>query len=109
MDELGEAPRDDVERALADIWRHVLGVDTVGVFDDFYDIGGHSLLAMSLASQVTSRLHIDFPVNEVERRPTIASQAEAITRALSGDGASAAPTAQTHSPDARSPTDPGTG
>lgn len=101
MDEPGLAPRNDLERALADIWRDILGLDTVGVLDDFYDIGGHSLLAMSLSSQVTSRLHVEFLVRDVQQWPTIASQAEAITRALTGhDGAGSQPTAQTVSPEA---------
>jgi acyl transferase domain-containing protein len=39
-------PRSDTERAIAKIWRETLRIDRVGVYDNFFDIGGHSLLAM---------------------------------------------------------------
>lgn len=103
MHNSGLAPRDELERLLAEIWCDVLGVDTIGVLDDFYDVGGHSLLAMSLSSRVTSRLHVDFPVRAVAQWPTIASQAEAISRALIGrGGVSPKPAARPGSPEAPS-------
>ena len=46
------APRDDLERRLANIWEKVLGVGTVGIRDDFFHLGGHSLLAVRLVSEI---------------------------------------------------------
>ena len=43
-----EAPRDDRERAIAGLWTHLLGVERIGVHDNFFDLGGHSLLVARL-------------------------------------------------------------
>ncbi|MDO3686252.1 non-ribosomal peptide synthetase/MFS transporter [Micromonospora sp. C28ISP2-4] len=45
-------PRDDAERALAAIWSEVLGVDTLGIDDDFFDLGGHSMLATQVVAKI---------------------------------------------------------
>ena len=51
----GTAPRDELEQAITDIWRDVLGVPAVGIDDDFLELGGHSLTA----ARIVSRLHRD--------------------------------------------------
>ncbi|MEU3456519.1 amino acid adenylation domain-containing protein [Micromonospora sp. NPDC006766] len=45
-------PRDDTERTLAAIWSEVLGVDTLGIDDDFFDLGGHSMLATQVVAKI---------------------------------------------------------
>ncbi len=50
------APRTETERALAAIWQEVLGVDRVGIHDNFFDMGGHSLLSIHLISCIRDRL-----------------------------------------------------
>ncbi|MFI6131257.1 amino acid adenylation domain-containing protein [Micromonospora sp. NPDC051141] len=45
-------PRDDTERALAAIWSEVLGVETLGIDDDFFDLGGHSMLATQVVAKI---------------------------------------------------------
>ncbi|MEO5816461.1 MAG: amino acid adenylation domain-containing protein [Gemmatimonadaceae bacterium] len=50
------APRDGTEEQVAAIWREVLHVEQVGVHDDFFDIGGHSLLALRVLGRVRQRL-----------------------------------------------------
>ncbi|MDG4801278.1 non-ribosomal peptide synthetase/MFS transporter [Micromonospora sp. WMMD980] len=45
-------PRDDTERALAAIWSEVLGVATLGIDDDFFDLGGHSMLATQVVAKI---------------------------------------------------------
>jgi len=52
LDESHIAPRDDLERRLANIWERVLGVTSVGIRDDFFHLGGHSLLAVRLVSEI---------------------------------------------------------
>jgi amino acid adenylation domain-containing protein len=73
------APRGSVEETVARVWAEVLGVERVGAQDNFFDLGGHSLIA----TQVLSRLRQAFPVNLPLRRlfeePTVANMARAIT------------------------------
>lgn len=51
-------PRDDVERRLAGLWQEVLGVERVGIHEDFFDLGGHSLTGASLCSQIEKQFGI---------------------------------------------------
>ncbi len=65
-------PRSDAERQLAAIWRQVLGVERIGVDNNFFEIGGHSLLAMQVIYQVEQvfgmRLHVrDLILNSLEQ------------------------------------------
>ena len=46
------APRTDAERALADIWADVLGMERVGVEDDFFELGGDSILSFRILSRI---------------------------------------------------------
>ncbi|MEV0981876.1 amino acid adenylation domain-containing protein [Streptomyces sp. NPDC049915] len=72
-------PRDDVERVMADVWCQVLGVERVGIHDNFFDLGGHSLQVV----RITNRLHeagIDVTSRHVMAHQTIARLAEAIDR-----------------------------
>jgi amino acid adenylation domain-containing protein/non-ribosomal peptide synthase protein (TIGR01720 family) len=75
-----EAPRDDTERLLADIWREVLGVERVGIRDNFFDIGGHSLAAMQVATRVTQVFAIDLPLRTLFDALSLADLALAIGR-----------------------------
>jgi acyl transferase domain-containing protein len=51
-------PRNDVERALARIWCEVLGIDRVGVHDNFFDVGGHSILSIRVIAAVDRKLGV---------------------------------------------------
>src|ERR1044072_7252842 len=53
--ELG-APRTDVERLIAEVWIEVLGVERLGIDDDFFDLGGHSMLATQVVAKLRQRL-----------------------------------------------------
>ena len=50
------APRTETEKSVARIWQEVLGVDRVGLYDNFFDIGGHSLLAMRVIVRTEKKL-----------------------------------------------------
>jgi NAD(P)-dependent dehydrogenase (short-subunit alcohol dehydrogenase family) len=67
------APRNDTERALAAIWEEVLGIEPVGVHDDFNELGGHSLLALQVLARVRAALAADLPLRAVFDAPTIAA------------------------------------
>jgi acyl carrier protein len=82
MDAVDPASLDEVKRVLIEIWHDVLGVDEVDVDANFYDVGGHSLLAMSIAEQIGAELHVGFSAADVSRLPTIAAQAQAVVEAI---------------------------
>ncbi|HEX8694599.1 MAG TPA: amino acid adenylation domain-containing protein [Longimicrobium sp.] len=72
------APRDALEERLAEIWREVLGVERVGVHDDFFDLGGQSILATRLAARVREELGFELPVAELLTGPTIERMARVV-------------------------------
>jgi amino acid adenylation domain-containing protein len=83
------APRTDVERTLAVTWREVLslGPDTeLGVHDDFFALGGHSLTATQLLARVRTQLSVTLPLAMLFGAPTIAGLAESIAKAQSSGG-----------------------
>lgn len=73
------APRDSAEKTLAKIWADVLGIEQVGVNDNFFTMGGHSLLAAQVVSRVRKAFQVELPVNMIFREPTLAGQALKIT------------------------------
>jgi amino acid adenylation domain-containing protein len=75
-------PRTELERAIAGVWREVLGVETVGRNDNFFDLGGHSLLMIRAHSQLRERLGRETSVIDLFRYPTVGSLAER----MSGSG-----------------------
>ncbi len=59
------AARNDLEAALAGVWQAVLAVDTVGVEDDFFDLGGNSLVAVQLISQIRKIVGVKLPMRSL--------------------------------------------
>ncbi|RAM50564.1 MAG: non-ribosomal peptide synthetase [Hapalosiphonaceae cyanobacterium JJU2] len=76
-------PRNQTESILANIWQQVLQVSNIGVYDNFFDLGGHSLKAIALVSQIQEKLALPFQLKEVFSHPTIAEQAELLTTCAS--------------------------
>jgi amino acid adenylation domain-containing protein len=72
------APRSDIERLLAEIWAEVLAVGPVGIHDDFFDLGGHSLTATRVISRVLKKFKLDLPVSALFAAPTIARMADVV-------------------------------
>ncbi|WP_280486010.1 non-ribosomal peptide synthetase [Nocardia cyriacigeorgica] len=70
-------PRNDVEAALVRVWSAVLGVESIGVHDNFFTHGGDSILALSVRT-AAERAGIRFDVDTFYQRPTIAELAEVI-------------------------------
>ncbi len=66
------------EEALASVWREILGVPEVGVDDDFFDLGGHSILAVRVVSRVRDTLGVDVPLRAMFDSPTIAGLARVV-------------------------------
>ncbi|MRG98067.1 non-ribosomal peptide synthetase/type I polyketide synthase [Polyangium spumosum] len=89
-------PRTPLEETVASIWREILDLTRVGVADDFFDLGGHSLRAVQVLSRIRRDHGVDISLPEFFARPTIESLAALIqTReggALSPDEVPLAPT-----------------
>lgn len=65
------APETEVEKRLAVFWQELLGLDSVGVEDSFFDLGGHSLIAVRLFAKVRKAFQVDFPISVLFEAPTI--------------------------------------
>ncbi|WP_410812627.1 amino acid adenylation domain-containing protein [Micromonospora sp. 067-2] len=81
-------PRDDTERLLAGIWSDVLGVDTLGIDDDFFDLGGHSMLATQVVARIRKAGHGGRPVGVMDlfQQRTIRDLATFMSGGGEGDG-----------------------
>ena len=59
------APSNGTEENLVEIWKGLLGVGKVGIMDNFFDLGGHSLKATALVSKIHKELNIKVPLRQV--------------------------------------------
>ncbi|MDV9187878.1 amino acid adenylation domain-containing protein [Streptomyces sp. SR27] len=69
------APRNEIEAALAEVWKDVLGVDHVGIHDSFFELGGHSLLATRVVNKVDLLTGLEISLKDFFAAPTVASLA----------------------------------
>jgi len=74
-------PTNDVEKALADIWQDVLGIDKIGIHDSFLDLGGNSLIAVQVISRIHVILYKNLKIQQLFDMPTIAELAKAVDSA----------------------------
>ncbi|HBK24338.1 MAG TPA: non-ribosomal peptide synthetase, partial [Planktothrix sp. UBA10369] len=75
-------PRTPTEKIVADIWQEVLGLRTINIFDNFFDLGGHSLKAAQVISRLREKLLINIPLNYLFAEPTIAGLATCLNNHL---------------------------
>ncbi|HEY0783764.1 MAG TPA: condensation domain-containing protein, partial [Thermoanaerobaculia bacterium] len=71
-----------VEQGLVEIWREVLGVESVGVDASFFDLGGHSLLALRMGARIRDRFGVTLALRQMFGAFTIAALAERVEEAL---------------------------
>jgi acyl carrier protein len=72
------ASKNPVEEQLTSIWREILGLDQIGIHDNFFDLGGHSLTAMRVVSRVIKQFPLELPLQFFFQSPTIAEMAGVI-------------------------------
>jgi len=76
------APDTELEEMLAELWSEALGLQEVGVEDDFFDLGGSSLVAVQLLSRIRDRLSLDIGIALVFESPTVRALARGIEKQL---------------------------
>ena len=75
-----QAPQSTTEQEIAKLWQSVLHLDQVGIHDNFFDLGGHSLLLLEVNQKLNKSLSRDLLVVEMFQHPTIASLAQHLTQ-----------------------------
>ncbi len=70
------APENEIQRAIVDMWQDLLGIDQVGIHDNFFDLGGHSLLGVQLISRVRDAFQMELSLESIFESPTIADIAK---------------------------------
>ncbi|WP_159433260.1 non-ribosomal peptide synthetase [Clostridium cavendishii] len=68
-----EKPKNEIEEKLVKIWQDVLGVSKIGINDNFFDLGGHSLNATIVVSRISKQLNVEVPLREIFILGTIKS------------------------------------
>jgi hypothetical protein len=82
-----EPPSNDIERAIAETWQAALGIEKVGIYDKFLEIGGNSLIAVQIRNRIQEVLEVDLPVDVMFTSPTIADLARTVLEIVTSDAA----------------------
>jgi amino acid adenylation domain-containing protein len=72
------APQTPVEKNLARLWAEVLSLEKVGIHDNFWDLGGHSLTAARVVSRIIRAFQIEMPMDALFASPTVADMAKTV-------------------------------
>ncbi|MCU0532539.1 MAG: amino acid adenylation domain-containing protein [Hydrococcus sp. Prado102] len=80
LTEIYQAPSSEIERAIANIWQEVLNIEKVGINDNFFDLGGHSLLMVQVNHKLNAALNRNLSVVEMFQNPTIYTLARYLTQ-----------------------------
>ncbi len=75
------APQNEIESRLARIWSDILGIEKVGIKDNFFAIGGHSLKATAVVAEIYKEFNVELSLREVFKAPTIEELAKCISGA----------------------------
>ena len=81
------APRTPLEADIARLWSDTLGRKAIGVTERFFDVGGHSLLAVRIMATIRDRYEVDFPLTRFFQDPTVAGMAAYIQQEQGGGAA----------------------
>ncbi len=86
-----ETPRSPVEELVAGLWAETLGLSRIGPHDDFFELGGYSLLAIRLLARLRAATGLELPLRALFAHPTVAALAAEVERGLRAPGAVALP------------------
>ena len=73
------APRNEMEQTIAAVWRNFLRIDRMSIHDNFFDVGGHSLVLLQVRSKLCEVLEREISIATMFEYPTINSLAEHLT------------------------------
>ena len=76
------AAETDIQKELTEHWIEVLGIRKIGIHDNFFDIGGNSLIAAALVTKLCTRFNFEVPLAELLELPTIAQLCDLIETKL---------------------------
>src|SRR6185369_4820790 len=76
--DLSSPPRDEVETKLAAVFAEVLGLEQVGIEDNFFEVGGHSLRAIRAVAQIRQVFEVEIEVHDLFSNAVVAELAEVI-------------------------------
>jgi phthiocerol/phenolphthiocerol synthesis type-I polyketide synthase E len=98
-----DAPRGDVEARLAASWQQLLSVERVGRDDDFFALGGNSLVATRLLFRIFKAFRVNLPLRRLYEAPTLAGMAAILAAMIADKDGSAAPRVDAPPPPAAAP------
>lgn len=84
-------PETELHKTIARVWEELLGIEGIGIHDDFFDLGGHSLLLTQLVSRVRKQVKTEISLRQLFEKRTVAGIAEEVEAARAGGGEAAAP------------------
>ena len=88
-----DGPQGAIETQIAQIWADLLGEQSIGRHTSFFDLGGHSLVAVSILSRLRRHFNVRIPLREFLEKPTVADTAAALQAALADSPAPSIPKA----------------
>ena len=71
-------PETNLQKQIADIWQKLLGISKIGIYDDFFDLGGNSLMGTQLISELRAEFQVELPLRALFDDPTISGVAKII-------------------------------
>jgi thioesterase domain-containing protein/acyl carrier protein len=76
------APSTEIEKKMTAIWQEVLGIETIGIHDDFFELGGESLIGVRLFTQIRKSFGVNLPLDSLFTAPTVAQISEIIAEEI---------------------------
>ncbi|QLE40494.1 SDR family NAD(P)-dependent oxidoreductase [Nostoc sp. C052] len=73
------APRNETEQKLVDIWQHIIGIELIGIYDNFFEVGGDSLIGIQLITNLNKAFNANISVAKLYECPNIGSMAKIFT------------------------------
>jgi phthiocerol/phenolphthiocerol synthesis type-I polyketide synthase E len=74
------AARTELEQVVVNVWQDTLGIDQLGIHDNFFDLGGNSLIGLKVISRLKRELNIDIPITALFEGPTVSALAKVISK-----------------------------
>ena len=87
LNEIFQEPRNPTEQLLTEVWAATLGCESISIYDDFFSLGGHSLMLARIASRIHDVFGVELPLRTLFAGPTVAEMSMQIESARSGRSA----------------------